>query len=107
MIVRLFNGSAEYEGTIELYYFGLWSTVCADQWDLDVAEIVCRDLGFGPAIAARKQEIPNRWIRYYTLCYTLVCMSDQLTIESCLVDFNFDCPDCLAAGVRCAAPNGM
>ena len=106
MLVRLVNGSAEYEGTIELYYYGLWGTVCADQWDLDGADIVCRDLGFGPAIAARKQEIPYRYIQYYTFCYNLVCTSDELTFESCWVNFNFDCPGCLAAGVRCAAPNG-
>ena len=106
MIVHLVNGSAEYEGTIELYYYGVWATVCADQWDLDGADIVCRDLGFGPAIAARKQEIPYRWIRYYTLCNNLVCMGDESTIESCSVDFNYNCPECLAAGVRCAAPNG-
>ena len=105
MIVRFVNESAEYEGTIELYYFGLWATVCADQWDLDDADIVCKDLGFGPAITARKQE-NYRWDRYPTLCYNVFCISDELTFQSCFVDFNFDCHDCLVAGVRCAAPNG-
>ena len=103
MLVRLVNGSTEYEGTIELYDYGYWDPVCADQWDLDGADIVCRDLGFGPAIAARKQENYRR----DSYCNNLVCMGDESTNENCSVYLNFLCPDCLVAGVRCATPNGM
>ena len=80
--VCLVNGSTEYEGRVEVYYNGEWGTVCDDKWDLIDALVVCRQLGFGPPIAARK-------FSYYgegsgkTWLDNVQCAGNELSIEYC------------------------
>ena len=102
-LLRLVNGSTQYEGRVEVYYNGEWGTVCDDGWGLNDAQVVCRQLGFGLAIATRFYGPGSGqiWLN------NLSCTGTELTIEDCShsgwgIE---ECSHTEDAGVKCANGN--
>ena len=82
IIVRLINGSTDYEGRVEIYYNGVWGTVCDDGWDMNDAQVVCNELGYGKAIAALHDAFYGQgsgisWLN------DVSCVGTELTIGDC------------------------
>ena len=104
--VRLVDGPTQYEGRVEVYYNGEWGTVCDDGWDLNDAQVVCRQLGFGTAIAARGEAFYGQGSDQIWLD-NVNCIGIESTIENCAHN-GWGIENCAHrddAGVKCSNGN--
>ena len=91
-----------------MYYNGEWGTVCGHGWDLNDANVVCTELGFGPVIDVRYNAFYGQGSGQIWLGF-LNCVGTETTITDCSYDGQFiqHCEHFDDADVVCADPNGM
>ena len=105
-MIRLVNGSGPHQGRVEVFHDRRWGTVCDDSWDLVDAEVVCRQLGCGQALAALGEASFGPGVGPVWLD-EVECLGSEVTLEACQAEpwGHGDCTHKEDAGVRCAAPS--
>ena len=101
--VRLVNGSTLYEGRVEVQYDGIWGAVCDYGWDLNDAQVVCSQLGFGRATAVQYNSFYGEGSGQNSLYY-LNCLGNELTVGNCSYSgWGYYCSPRDHAGVKCSS----
>ena len=102
--IRLVGGTSQYEGRVEVYRNRQWQTVCDDSWDINEAQVVCRQLGYGSAVSALRNAYFGRgsgaqWdVNWY-------CSGSESSLQSCRTSSAI-CSHSEDASVRCSGSNG-
>ena len=101
--VRLVNGFTKYEGKVEVYHNGEWDAVCDYSWELNDAQVMCKELGFGNAVAATQGFYEHRGSFWRV---NLQCVGTELNFGSCLIRSGWTRiyrGSCRSTNVKCAS----
>ncbi|XP_019638972.1 PREDICTED: sushi, nidogen and EGF-like domain-containing protein 1 [Branchiostoma belcheri] len=100
--VRLVGGNSEFEGRVEINRGGTWGTICDGNWGILEAQVVCREVGHGGAVAAYGsahfgQGSGTIWLN------NMNCAGNEDSLSTCplLSDVTNTCTHANDAGVQC------
>ncbi|XP_035665849.1 uncharacterized protein LOC118409092 [Branchiostoma floridae] len=100
--VRLVGGSSEFNGRVEINRGGVWGTICDDDWGMEEAQVVCRELGHGGAVAAHGSAYYGQGSGPIYL-NNMDCAGTEMSLSDCpLLSGGTDtCTHANDAGVEC------
>uniref|UniRef100_H3AH32 Neurotrypsin n=1 Tax=Latimeria chalumnae TaxID=7897 RepID=H3AH32_LATCH len=105
--VRLQGGRSKLDGTVEVYWNGVWGTICSENWDSDDAAVICRQLGYSGKGTARRVPFlrhglaPVHWGNIH-------CRGEEGSILQCQKDVKLGgtCHQKEVAAVTCTSGKG-
>ncbi|XP_040111841.1 T-cell differentiation antigen CD6 isoform X1 [Oryx dammah] len=101
---RLTGGTDPCEGQVEVYFRGVWNTVCDSEWYDSEANVLCQDLGCG-TVARVPKGLPHSLSgkMYYS------CKGRESTLSKCFWRFNNSnlCRQSQAARVICSGARSL
>lgn len=101
--VRLVNGIFQSEGRVEVFHNHQWGTVCDDNWDINDASVVCRQLGYQRAEAALIWAYFGAGVGPIWMD-NVNCVGNEASLSGCQHDGfgRHDCSHSEDASVRCS-----
>ena len=102
--VRLAGGDDDLSGRVEIYYNGIWGTVCDDFWSLPDAKVVCRQLGYRDARQATRNAVHGVGNGIIWLD-NIMCIGNETELQDCQSNGfgNHNCDHNEDAGVICTS----
>nr|XP_012956549.3 deleted in malignant brain tumors 1 protein isoform X1 [Anas platyrhynchos]XP_038037404.1 deleted in malignant brain tumors 1 protein isoform X1 [Anas platyrhynchos] len=101
--LRLTDGPNRCAGNVEIDYFGMSAKVCGFQWDMNDAQVVCRQLGCGSPVSVM-EHFPSRDSYPWYQRTAVACDGSESSLLFCPFDYvSSDC-DHGAASVICSVP---
>ncbi|XP_026203232.1 scavenger receptor cysteine-rich type 1 protein M130-like isoform X2 [Anabas testudineus] len=99
------SGSTQCSGRVEIFYNNTWGTVCDDGWDLNDAEVVCRELGCGAVLNATQSALFGEGTGQIWLD-DVDCSGSESSLSECQHRGfgNNKCSHSKDAGVICSVP---
>ncbi|XP_074731572.1 scavenger receptor cysteine-rich domain-containing protein DMBT1-like isoform X1 [Strix uralensis] len=64
LLLQLTGGPNRCAGNVEVFYFGGWAKVCGYLWDLQDAQVACRQLGCGSPLGVMQHFPSSGWYPY-------------------------------------------
>ncbi|XP_017539620.2 scavenger receptor cysteine-rich type 1 protein M130-like [Pygocentrus nattereri] len=101
--LRLRGGEGSCSGRLEVYHNADWGSVCDDLWDIRDAQVVCRQLGCGPALSADGSAVFGAGVGPIWL-NRVKCKGNEIHLWDCphSLKEHTDCSHRQHAGVTCA-----
>uniref|UniRef100_A0A3B1JI79 SRCR domain-containing protein n=1 Tax=Astyanax mexicanus TaxID=7994 RepID=A0A3B1JI79_ASTMX len=69
--LRLRGGVGSCSGWLQVYHNKTWGSVCGDLWDIRDAQVICRQLGCGPALSANRRAADGNEIHLWDCPHSL------------------------------------
>ncbi|NXK63946.1 DMBT1 protein, partial [Sylvietta virens] len=74
-------------GNVEIYYFGSWEKVCGYLWDMQDAQVVCRQLGCGSPLTTTHSFPSSDWYPY--MITEVNCAGDETYLWHCPYNYQY------------------
>ncbi|XP_071798713.1 scavenger receptor cysteine-rich domain-containing group B protein-like isoform X2 [Asterias amurensis] len=104
--IRLRGGGTSHEGRVEVFLYGEWGTVCDDDWGINDARVICRQLGFPKASYAKTSAYFGEG-QGEILLDNVACSGFESHLRDCeATRFTHNCGHGEDAGVICSDEDG-
>jgi len=80
---RLVEGQSPQEGLVQVYNNMTWGWVCADQWDKQDADVVCRMMGFPGSLSSSIEKEKKPKTKLHVWLNNMQCFGNESSLFSC------------------------